>query len=130
MNNSKIDRRLRSLWYKKDIKGWIEFKLKMGRFSKGLTSDSEIFMKQMEIWNMQFTHEEERGKHHAYWNPYCCSNEQCSSGVMDRMEETPFGWRCTYCGLNIGKHLYRIPDKSKEIKILGWNNYDGLPIVG
>ena len=43
MNKAKQDRRLKSLWYKKDIKGWIDFKQKIGRYPKGSTSDSDIF---------------------------------------------------------------------------------------
>lgn len=127
MNKAKQDRRLKSLWYKKDITGWIDFKQKIGRYPKGTTSDSDIFKEDMLIWNQQFTHEETQLKNYKDWHPYCCNNRPCRSGAMDRMRKTENGWECEFCGMIIGKHLFRISNNYKPFVITGWNNYSGRP---
>lgn len=130
MNTSKQNRRLKSLWYKKDIKGWIDYKFKIGRYPKLTTNDSDNFKEDMLTWNKQFTHEETQLKHYEDWNPYCCNNKiPCRSGAMNRMEKTQDGWKCIFCGLVIGKHLFRLPDNNRDIVIASWDNYEGRPIT-
>lgn len=128
MNKAKQDRRLRSLWYKKDIDGWFQFKLKIGRYPKNFRFDNPIFKEDMLIWNEQFTHEETQLKNYPDWNPYCCNEiEPCNSRAWDRMKKTDDGWVCDFCGMKIGKHLARIPNNYQPFAIAGWDNYNGTP---
>lgn len=128
MNKAKQDRRLKSLWYKKDLDGWFQFKLKIGRYPKNLKFDNSAFKEDMLIWNEQFTHEETQLKNYPDWNPYCCNEiEPCNSRAWDRMEKTEDGWVCGFCNMKIGKHLSRIPNSYKPFVITGWNNYAGRP---
>lgn len=130
MNNAKKDRRLRSLWYKKEIDKWVNFKYKIGRYPKNFNFNNEAYKEDMLIWNSQYTHEEEQNKHYKDWNPYCCNTlEVCNSRAWDRMEKTKDGWFCTFCGLKIGKHLARIPYHTKPYIISGWDNYAGRPAM-
>lgn len=127
MNKSKQNRRLKSLWYKRDFKKWIQFKEKIGRYPKGTKSTDKIFLIDSAIWNTRFTHEEEINTHYPDWNPYCCNLESsCSSRAWDRMTKTENGWKCSHCGLIIGKHLFRILDERTLILKPGnFHNFRG-----
>lgn len=127
MNKSKQNRRLKSLWYKRDFDKWIKFKEKTGRYPKGTKSIDKIFLIDSAIWNTRFTHEEEINRHYPDWNPYCCNMESyCSSRAWDRMTKTENGWKCSHCGLIIGKHLYRILDERTVILKPGnFHNFRG-----
>lgn len=56
MKNSKINKRLRSLWYKKDITGWITFKFKYGRYPSDMSTEDIGFKEEMLVWDIQLTH--------------------------------------------------------------------------
>lgn len=130
MNNSKQTRRLKNLWYKRDFKKWIEFKEKLGRYPKGTKSTSEIFLLDSTIWNTRYTHEEEQLKHYADWNPYCCNMESsCNSRAWDRMVKIDNGWKCEFCGMVIGKHLFRIIANPDFTIASGFDNYRGTPNI-
>lgn len=129
VNYSKRNKKLKSFWYKKDIKGWIKFMNRINRFY-GDRADS-IFKKAMTVWNTQFTHEDILREHYEGWKPYCCSNIPCKSGDLDRMVRTDFGWECPFCKTIIGKHLYAIKKTSYgPIRFTGgWDNWAGIPNV-
>ena len=133
MNNAKKDRRLKSLWYKKDLNGWVNFKFKIKRYPEKnikLLTLSNSFQEDMLVWNNRFTHEETQLKQYKDWNPYCCNeHESCSSRAWDRMEKTENGWDCPFCGMSLGKHLARIPKHIKPYIIQDWNKYSGRPNI-
>ena len=125
MKNSKINRRLKSLWYKKDLVGWIDFKVKVGKYPINVNTVSIEFKRDMSIWNKRFIHKD--FQHYENWQPYCCNDiTACSSSAFDRMSRTVYGWRCKKCDLIIGKHLRRI-NAFTEYTIKGWSNKEGRP---
>ena len=89
----------------------------------------------MSIWNSRFTHEEIQLRHYKDWHPYCCNKlTPCASSAWDRMEMKPYGWYCPFCGMKLGKHLYRIYPAYDDRELDTWSNYNGLfnfkPIAG
>lgn len=128
MNNSKANRRLRSLWYKKDIVAWIDLKYKLKRYPEDTTANDSLFKMDMSVWNSRFTHEEIQLLQYKDWQPYCCNElAPCASRAWDRMEKKSYGWYCPFCGLKLGKHLYRIYPELVDKELGTWNNYRGLP---
>ena len=135
MNNGKANRRLRNLWYKKDLVSWIDLKVKLKRYPKNTEAHDAVFKLEMSIWNSRFTHEEIQLQHYKDWHPYCCNElAPCDSRAWDRMEMKSYGWYCPFCGLKLGKHLYRIYPAYNGKELGTWSNYNGLfnfkPIAG
>lgn len=116
MNNSKKNRRLKSLWYKKEIDKWTMFKLKIKRYcDKKLVNDIN-FLYDMIVWNKKVNSELE-----IKYCPKCKDVEFLVS--IDR-------YVCPKCNLTLGKHLRMIPSNfNSEYVISGWNNYQGRPEI-
>ncbi len=128
MNNGKANRRLRNLWYKKDLVGWIDLKVKLKRYPKNTEARDSISKLDMSIWNSRFTHEEIQLLHYKDWHPYCCNKlAPCASRAWDRMEMKSYGWYCPFCGMKLGKHLHRIYPAYDGREKDKWNNRMGLP---
>ncbi len=128
MNNGKANRRLRNLWYKKDLVGWIDLKVKLKRYPKNTEANDVVFKLDMTIWNSRFTHEEIQLTHYKDWHPYCCNElTPCASRAWDRMEIKSYGWYCPFCGMKLGKHLHRIYPAYDRRELDKWNNHMGLP---
>lgn len=127
MNNGKANRRLRNLWYKKDLVGWIDLKVKVKRYPKNTEAHDAIFKLEMSIWNSRFTHEEIQLQQYKDWHPYCCNElTPCASRAWDRMEMKSYGWYCPFCGMKLGKHLHRIYPAYDGREVGTWSNQRGL----
>jgi hypothetical protein len=127
MNNSKANRRLRNLWYKKDLVAWIDLKVKLKRYPKNTEANDVAFKLDMTIWNYRYTHEEIQLLHYKDWHPYCCNElTPCASRAWDRMVRTNYGWYCPFCRMKLGKHLHRILPAYDGRELDTWNNHMGL----
>ena len=124
MNRSKQNRRLRGFWYKKDLDGWVNFKIKIGRYNNFVNANHNEYKIDMDVWNTQFTHED--SQHYKDWDPYCCNEiEPCNSSVFERMSKTDYGWKCNKCGLKIGRHLARVTGNKENEITDGWDKNAG-----
>lgn len=132
LSSRKSERPLRRLWYTEDIVEWIKLKQKLDKYDESLGRSDPIFIRDMTYWNKRYDgflqHKED-----PMWEPYCCSDEYCSSRAWNRMERTIYGWYCPFCGTTIGKHRFRIDAalalKIESGKFTGWSFTDGMPKI-